>query len=103
MTSFENYFIALKKALGRNNLYDVWPNFEPQYNAQEYLWTNLRGIGEVLLLNCGSCDGPSDLRHSQCKGCVGKRGQIAKNAYQKATGQTKHKWTTFILCRIHAE
>ncbi len=30
MTAFEHYFGALKNALGRPNLYDVWPDFEPQ-------------------------------------------------------------------------
>ncbi len=103
MTSFEHYFDALKKALRRDDLYDVWPDFEPDYDEREYAWTDLRGLGEVLLLNCGRCDGPSDVRHSQCKSCVEKREQIAKEAYQKAMGRPKQKWATLVLCRIHTE
>jgi len=30
MTAFEHYFAALEKALERPDLYDVWPDFEPQ-------------------------------------------------------------------------
>jgi len=103
MTSFEHYFSSLKAALGRDDLYEVWPDFEPRYDEREYAWTTLRGLGEVLLLNCGSCDGPSDLRHNRCKVCVEKRGEMAKDAYQKATGRSKQKWTTLVLCRIHIE
>lgn len=103
MTSFEHYFGALKKALGRDDLYDVWPDFEPQYDEKEYAWTALRGLGEILLLNCGKCDGPSDLRHDRCRECVDKRGEVAKNAYKKSTGRTKEKWATLVLCRIHSE
>jgi len=103
MTSFEHYFYSLKKALGRDDIYDVWPDFEPHYDEREYAWTTLKGLGEVLLLNCGKCEGPSDLRHSRCQDCVENRGQIAKNAYQKATGRPRQKWATLLLCRIHAE
>ena len=103
MTSFEYYFSALKAALEREDLYEVWPDFEPHYDEREYAWTTLRGLGEVLLLNCGKCDGPSDLRHNRCKVCVEKRGEKAKDAYQKATGRSKQKWATLVLCRIHME
>ncbi|RJS77991.1 hypothetical protein CW707_03110 [Candidatus Bathyarchaeota archaeon] len=103
VTCFENYFYALKKALGNETVYDVWPDFEPQYDEQEYAWTTLRGLGEVLLLNCGVCDGPSDLRHARCKECVNKRTKIANEAYQKAVGRSKEKWSTIFLCRIHTE
>jgi hypothetical protein len=101
MTSFEHYFVSLKKALGKNDLYEIWPDFGPQYEEHEYAWTSIRGLGEALLLNCGQCDGPSDLRHAQCKACVEKRGILAKEAFQKATGQSKDRWATIILCRIH--
>lgn len=101
MTSFEHYFTALKKAIGKNDLYEIWPDFSPQYDEYEYAWTTIRGLGEALLLNCGQCDGPSDLRHVQCKNCAEKRGSIAKDAFQKATGQPKNSWSTIILCRIH--
>lgn len=103
MTSFEYYFSSLKKALGNETLYDVWPDFEPQYDKHEYAWTVLRSLGEVLILNCGVCDGPSDLRHVHCRGCVEQRSMIAKEAYQKATGRPKEKWSTVFLCRIHTE
>lgn len=103
MTSFEKYFNALKKALGTETTYDIWPDFEPQYDEQEYAWTTLRGLGEALILNCGVCDGPSDLRHARCKECVEKRSKSAKDAYQKATGYSKEKWPTLFLCRIHTE
>lgn len=103
MTAFENYFSALKKILGNENVYDVWPDFEPRYDEYEYVWATLRGLGEVLILNCGVCDGPSDLRHGRCKGCVEKRCKLAGDAYHKATGRTKEKWSTVFLCRIHKE
>ena len=103
MTSFEYHFAALRKALGKSDLYEIWPDFSPQYDGCEYVWTTIRGLGEVLLLNCGQCDGPSDLRHVQCKSCVEKRGSIAKDAFQKTTGQSKNSWGTIILCRIHQD
>lgn len=103
MTSFEKFFDSLKKALGKENLYDIWPDFTPEYDEKEFAWTTLRGLGEVLLLNCGVCDGPSDLRHIKCKECSEKRSQMAKEAYQKATGRPKENWHAIILCRIYTE
>lgn len=103
MTAFENYFLALKKIFRDETIFNVWPDFEPQYDEQEYAWATLRGLGEVLILNCGVCDGPSDLRHMRCKECVEKRYKVAKDAYQKATGRAKEKWSTVFLCRIHTE
>lgn len=103
MTSFEHYFLAFKKALGKNDLYEIWPDFSPQYDEYEYAWTSIRGLGEALLLNCGQCDGPSDLRHVNCRNCVEKREIIAKDAFQKATGQSKNSRGTIILCRIHQD
>ena len=103
LTAFENYFKALKKILGNEAAYDLWPDFEPQYDEHEYAWATLRGLGEVLILNCGMCEGPSDLRHVRCKECAEKRNKIAKEAYQKATGRPKEKWSTLFLCRIHTE
>ncbi|RLI36730.1 hypothetical protein DRO55_02930 [Candidatus Bathyarchaeota archaeon] len=103
MTAFEHYFEALKKALGREDIYDIWPDFEPEYDEREYAWTTFRGLGETLLLNCGRCDGPSDLRHPRCEACVKKREEIARKTYQKATGRSIEKWPTIILCRIHTE
>lgn len=103
MTAFENYFNSLKKILENETIYDVWPDFEPQYDEHEYAWVTLRGLGEVLILNCGVCDGPSDVRHIRCKECVEKRGRIAKEVYLKATGRPKEKWSTLFLCRVHTE
>lgn len=102
MTAFESYFDALKK-LCDSQVFDIWPDFEPQYDEREYTWTTLRGLGEVLMLNCGVCDGPSDTRHVLCKDCAEKRSKLAKEAYQEATGRSKEKWVTLFLCRIHAE
>jgi hypothetical protein len=102
LTAFENYFNALKKICG-DSVYEVWPDFEPQFDEREYAWTTLQGLGEVLVLNCGVCDGPSDPRHALCKECAEKRGKLAKMAYQEATGHPKDKWSTLFLCRIHTE
>ena len=103
MTTFEHYFASLKRALGRGDIYDIWPDFEPEFDEREYAWTDLRGLGETLLLNCGQCDGPSDMRHERCKVCVDKRNDIAKKTYAKTTGRQMGKWPTVILCRIHTE
>lgn len=102
MTAFENYFHALKK-LYNDSTYEIWPDFEPQYDEREYAWTTLGGLGEVLMLNCGVCDGPSDARHVLCKDCGEKRGKLARGAYEKVTGRPKEKWATLFLCRIHME
>jgi hypothetical protein len=102
LTAFENYFSALKK-LCDDAVYEIWPDFEPQYDEREYAWTTLRGLGEVLILNCGVCDGPSDPRHTLCKDCAEKRGKLAKEAYHETTGCPKEKWVTLFLCRIHTE
>ena len=103
MTVFEHYFSSLKKILGKEDLYDIWPEFEPEYDEREYAWTNLKGLGEALLLNCGQCDGPSDMRHVRCKSCSDKRIEIAKDTYKKTFGHQIDKWDTIILCRIHTE
>ena len=103
MTSFEHFFYAIKKALGRDDLFDLWPDFEPVYFDNEYTWTTLYGLGEVLILNCGKCEGPSDLRHKQCKICTEKRSQFAKEDFLRSTGHRKTEWKTILLCRIHKE
>lgn len=103
MTAFEHYFEALKKALGRNDIYEIWPDFEPEYDEREYAWATLRGLGESLLLNCGQCDGPSDMRHSKCKTCVDRRKGIAEKTYERVMGRPIEKWNAIILCRIHVE
>jgi len=98
LTAFENYFNALKKLLENDDVYEIWPDFEPQFDEREYSWATLQGLGEVLMSNCGICDGPSDLRHFQCKDCVEGRSKLAKEAYQKATGRSRDKWayTVFV-------
>ncbi|MEM2112469.1 MAG: hypothetical protein QXX08_11440 [Candidatus Bathyarchaeia archaeon] len=101
MTAFEHYFESLKKALGQNEIYGIWPDFEPEYDEREYAWANLKGLGESLLLNCGQCDGPSDMRHERCKSCVGKRDEIAKKTYERSFGRPIKEWSAIILCRIH--
>lgn len=103
MTSFEQYFEALKKVLGKEDIYDIWPDFEPEYDEREYAWTTLRGLGESLLLNCGQCDGPSDMRHNRCKECIEKRKEIANKTYERIMGRPMEKWGAIILCRIHTE
>ena len=103
MTSFENYFASLKKVLGQEDLYEIWPDFEPEYDEREFAWTNLKGLGETLLLNCGQCDGPSDMRHKRCRSCVNHRVDLAKKTYRQVVGRPIEKWSTVILCRIHTE
>ena len=103
MTAFENFFKSLKKILEINELFEIWPNFEPDYDKREYASTNLRGLGDTLLLNCGKCDGPSDMRNSKCKFCVEERTKIAQIKYEQTLGRSIEKWPTIILCRIHTE
>jgi hypothetical protein len=103
MTAFEHYFSSLKESMDKDAIYDTWPDFEPEYDEREYAWTDLKGLGETLLLNCGKCDGPSDMRHERCRTCVDKRKEIAKNTYKKTMGRAMGKWPTVILCRIHTE
>jgi len=103
MTAFEKYFASLKEAMGKSEIFDLWPDFEPEYDEREYAWTDLKGLGETLLLNCGKCDGPSDMRHDKCRVCVEKRKEIAKDTYRKTMGRTIEKWQAISLCRIHIE
>ena len=100
MTAFEHYFKSLKKILGED-IYDIWPDFEPEYGEREFTWTTLKGLGEVLILNCGKCEGPSDLRHEKCKGCVETRCKVASEIYEKIKGEVKSSWPTILLCRIY--
>ncbi len=103
MTSFEHYFSSLKEAMKQDNIYGLWPDFEPEFDEREYAWTDLKGLGETLLLNCGKCDGPSDMRHERCRSCAEKRKEIAKSTYRRTMGRAIEKWPTTILCRIHTE
>jgi len=101
VVSFESFFDALKRALGRRDLFEIWPDFEPVYDEEEYSWEDLRGLGTTLILNCGSCDGPSDTRHPRCDACVIKRGRKTAEAYTAYTGKERERWNTIMLCRIH--
>ena len=103
MTAFERFFASLKLVLGRDDIYGIWPDFEPEFDEREHAWTDLRGLGETLLLNCGQCDGPSDMKHERCRGCTDRRRETAKKTYTKTTGRQKGKWPTIILCRIHTK
>lgn len=93
----------MKKLLDDDNLYDIWPNFEPKYDEREYAWIDLKDLGKTLLLNCGFCDGPSDMRHNICNKCVIKRKLEAQDEYHKIIEKTVSRWSTTILCRIHTE
>jgi hypothetical protein len=103
MTGFEYFFASLKKVLNNKEIYGLWPDFEPEYDKREHAWTNLKGLGDVLLLNCGQCDGPSDMRHNRCKTCVEQRKDIAKTSYKESMGQLTIDWPSIILCRIYTE
>ena len=37
MTCFEKFFDSLKKALGKEDLFDVWPDFTPEYDEKNLL------------------------------------------------------------------
>jgi hypothetical protein len=100
LTCFENFFASLKRTLSRIDLYDIWPDFEPVYEESEFTITTIHRLGEVLLLNCGSCDGPSDTRHPKCDLCVHRRVQYGVEAYQKSTGRSKSVWSTVFLTRV---
>lgn len=100
MTCFESFFASLKRALGRSDLYDIWPEFEPVYDENEFTITTINRLGEVLLLNCGLCDGPSDTRHPKCNLCVHRRVEYGIDAYRKSTGKNKSAWSTIFLTRV---
>lgn len=101
MVSFEAFFDALKKVLGGPELFEVWPDFEPAYDEEEYSGANLRGRGITLILNCGSCDGPSDARHPRCDACMIKSGRMATRTYTAYTGKERERWSTIMLGRIY--
>ena len=100
MVSYEAFFKALKWALGRPDLYEAWPDFEPVYDEEEYSWADLDGIGFALVLNCGPCDGPCDPRHPRCRECVARRSGRAAEAHTAYTGEERG-WEARILCRIY--
>ncbi|MHA1410362.1 MAG: hypothetical protein ACTSQY_08685 [Candidatus Odinarchaeia archaeon] len=103
MTGFEKFFNKLKESLDNKESFDTWPSFTPDYNEDEYFWSTIGNLGEVLILHCCNCDGPSDPRHPICDKCVEKRKAIAFEDYSKRYHTNTVPWKTFILCRIYAD
>jgi len=60
MTSFEKIFVRLKEVLEERNLYDIWPDFESEFDENEYFRIEIGGL-PVLMLHCASCEGPHSL------------------------------------------
>ena len=87
MTAFEQLFTTLKQELDKPQLYPIWPSFSIDCDMEEYSYVTLPGLGSLLLLNCASCDGPSDLRHDTCKSCISTRkaNALAHNPDQPIT------------------
>jgi hypothetical protein len=103
MTGFEKFFNKLKDSLDKKAIFDKWPLFTPDYNKDEFFWSTIGNLGEVLILHCCNCDGPSDPRHQICDECVGQRKEIAIKDYMKKFQNEKPLWKTVILCRIYAD
>jgi len=61
VTSFERLFKRLKEVLEAPDLYEVWPDFKPEYDEEEFLQAEIGGFN-VLLLHCASCEGPHSLK-----------------------------------------
>lgn len=98
MTCFERFFSSLKYWLNLPKAYDRWPDFEPSFDSEEYLFLELKNE-KALLLNCGDCDGPSDVSHPICEKCVEFRIKFAER-------ETKHihdAWHHIILARIYTK
>jgi len=94
----------LMLAKNKNEIVDLWPSFEPDYDANEFSWTKLRGgLGQVLLLSCGTedggCNGPMDFNHRTCENCVKKRVNLAKEYCLRKMGENL-SWDSIFLCRI---
>ncbi|OYT66614.1 hypothetical protein B6U74_00275 [Candidatus Bathyarchaeota archaeon ex4484_205] len=99
MTCFENLFLAIKKILKLEGSYDIWPDFVPRYEFDEFTIATVKGVGNVLILNCGNCDGPSDVRHHICRDCVKKRVSYAFDVYTHKIGVKKRPWNVILLSR----
>jgi hypothetical protein len=93
MTSFERFFTSLKYWLKSPKAYDRWPEFEVSFDSNEYLLIKLK-TDEALLLNCGDCDGPSDLDHHICEKCVEFRSKYIERECKS------NNWRHIILSRI---
>lgn len=94
MTAYEKFFENLKQELDKPDLYPIWPEFTAEYDADEYAFVSLPGLGGILMLNCGVCDGPSDLRHATCRSCAAAR---QAKAEARAPSQRAQSLT---LCRF---
>lgn len=101
MTAFEKFFSEIKYALENDELFEIWPSFSPQFNKEEYFWSKIGNLGEVLILNCCSCDGPSDPRHKLCEKCIEERKKLAEEEYRKSTSSDKPSWNIVMLCRVY--
>ncbi|WEU39778.1 MAG: hypothetical protein OdinLCB4_004685 [Candidatus Odinarchaeum yellowstonii] len=101
-TGFEKFFAKLRESFDKQVDFEKWPSFTPEYNEDEYFWSTIGSLGEVLIIHCCNCDGPSDPRHKICDECIEKRKLVAAEDYKKRTGK-KPPWKTIILCRIYAE
>ena len=77
MTSYEKFFLKLKESL-KDDSFEIWPDFEPERDLEEFSIIKMKGLGKILMLNCASCDGPSDLRHSVCAECARTRREYTK-------------------------
>lgn len=102
MTGFEKFFNKLKDSLDKQATFDRWPSFAPEYNEDEFFWATIGSLGEVLILHCCNCDGPSDPRHEVCDKCIERRRSLAADDY-KSKAKNDPPWKTIILCRIYAE
>ncbi|MCP8322796.1 MAG: hypothetical protein L6N96_01265 [Candidatus Methylarchaceae archaeon HK02M2] len=98
MTSFERFFASLKYWLDIPKAYDRWPKFESFFDQKEYLFIEMKGE-KVLLLNCGDCDGPSDVLHPICKKCIDFRTKLA----ERETNSESNIWNHLILARIYTK
>jgi hypothetical protein len=76
MTAFEGFFKELKRTL-EDQSYEIWPDFTPERDLEEFSIIKIKSLGNVLILNCATCDGPSDLRHPTCTDCVKARREYA--------------------------
>lgn len=95
MTSFENIFKKLKDVLGDSHLYDIWPDFSPEYDEEEFLQAKI-GEHPIIMLHCASCDGPLDPRHPTCKQCIRSRIKKAKESIYP-----EREWVAVALFRLH--
>ncbi|NWG09753.1 MAG: hypothetical protein HXX80_05565 [Nitrososphaerales archaeon] len=97
-TSFERFFLSLKYCLDLPKVYDRWPDFQASFDPGEYIFINIRGE-KALLLNCGECDGPSDVSHPDCEKCVSHRTKLAESEIRSDPTM----WHHLILARIYTK